>query len=216
MKNLRKYKRKKTDIDVKFMDKTQSTGKMVDASREGSLVIVSDKLKPINAFVTFTIELEQGKSIKLVGKVIRHTKIDNKDAMGVEFLELGSQDLTHWLDLLEKTPQDDQAIMVRAINQDSPQNPYPSFTLRFQSMDKLNNFFPSPITAPFYFSTSVEIPQDDMINIVLVHPEREDIFEFVAIVIRYGPHPQKKNRKGLYCIIDDTSEEFQASLKRFL
>jgi len=216
MKNLRKFPRFYTNISITFLDRSSAQGVMVDASREGSLVIISSKLKPINAYVSFEVSLPDELPIKIVGKVIRHTKIQNKDAMGIQFLELASQDLTKWLQFLGKVKEDQEAIPIKTVDEESVKNDYPAFTLRFKSRGKLKQFFPFPLTEMMYFSSSISFEKGEKINITLVHPDDERLLHFVGVVQKYDFHPNKEEKKGLYCTFEHMDESLKKKIEDFV
>lgn len=227
MKDLRKYPRFTTNLEVQFLDRSEAKGTMIDASREGALIILSSKLKAVNSFISFSVFLpkkddfdEEGnpliEKIKMIAKVVHHTKYKGDDAMGIQFLELESKDLSKWLSLLGKIKEDQEVLTLRTIDESEPPHDYAGFTIRFKSRSKLKNFFPKKLSEPLFISTKVEKNIGDMVQITLIHPETEDLLHFLAVVEGFGIHPEKPNKTALFCKFFKLTPKLKQAIENFV
>jgi hypothetical protein len=220
-KELRKYRRFHTDIDITMQDRSQAKGKMVDVSREGCLIILPKGLKPINSFITLKAYLGKKdlEGVKIVGKVVHHTKYQNQDAMGIELLELAVEDLHRWLNFLGSSQQEQDAMPLKVLKTQDESvkvTPYPSFTLRFKNLEKLRAFFPDDIRDPIFVNTPIEKKIGETLELTIVHPEQEKILQILVTVSKRGQHPVRTHKTGLFCLLDDPSDKTKEEIDAFL
>lgn len=221
MKELRKYRRFRTDIHIVMQDRSQAKGKIVDVSREGCLIVLPTGLKPKNSYITLKAFLTETNvnGIKIVGKVVHHTKYKNQDAMGIELLELAAEDLNVWLDFLGGSLKEQEAMPLKVLkkNQDStPSQSYPSFTLRFKNAEKLRGFFPEDIRDPVFVNTPIEKKVGQKLELTILHPDHDQILQFLVIVSKYGQHPVQTHKTGLFCLLDNTTQHMKKKIDEFL
>jgi|GEM_PF-5367945 len=217
MVNQRKYPRVPTHAKVSFSDRSKASGMMMDASREGALVTLdNNSLKPINAFVSFMVDLADQSTIKIIGKVVRHTLHDSKRAMGIAFLGLNPEDQKDWADFIEANKESTDIIPIRALDTVKPEDEaIPSYTLRFRSSDRLGVFLEKSIDELIYFTTKKPYTSGQLINLKIAHPEKTDFLSILVSVVRWGPHPSNDGKNGLYCKVEGPDSELQNRIKAF-
>ncbi|MEZ4819743.1 MAG: hypothetical protein R3A45_07560 [Bdellovibrionota bacterium] len=183
---------------------------------KGALVSIESKIKPVNAYVSFNVLLSTIDSIKIVGKVVRHTQHQGKDAMGIAILELSSKDLSNWLNFLGGIREDGEAIPIRTTDQNTLKNKNPNFTIKFLTRAKLKQFFPSSLRDEFYFTTTRAMNPGQEINLTLLHPDNDNLLHLLIVVQRYGDHPTKKGKQGLYCKFVEPNLELKQNIQNFV
>jgi hypothetical protein len=152
-------KRYATQIPVEFMDKTKAKGTLINLSRDGMLV-VAKKLKPLNSFVRLKVNVPGvARGIEINGKVVRHTMVNEENAMGIRFLEMDAADRDSWMKHISSLTQSsfsmalmEQSIMdERSISVEPFDGKESTFILKFKSLQRMEDFFPQDWKSEDFF-----------------------------------------------------------------
>lgn len=238
-KEQRRYpKRYSTQVPVEFLDKTKAKGTLINLSRDGILV-TSKKVKSVNSFVRLIVFLPGiEKGVTINGKIVRHTTVNDMTAMGIQFLEMDAANRDQWLNYLSTFSRNIKAssavdmvinqeknINISVDNEEDEKNvnidPFQTkesqFILKFKSVKRLEEFFPQNWKdEDFFIRTNIKKDKGDRIVTRMVHPESQEELKLNAIVQKYGKHPLKVHKEGIFFKIVGYNSKIEAKIRKFL
>jgi hypothetical protein len=218
-------KRYATQIPVEFMDKTKAKGTLINLSRDGMLV-VAKKLKPLNSFVRLKVNVPGvARGIEINGKVVRHTMVNEENAMGIRFLEMDAADRDSWMKHISSLTQSsfsmalmEQSIMdERSISVEPFDGKESTFILKFKSLQRMEDFFPQDWKSEdFFIRTNIKKNKGDKVIIKLIHPVSNEELKLNVLVRKYGRHPLKVHKEGIFFNIIGYNSKIEAKIRKFL
>ncbi|MCB0327490.1 MAG: PilZ domain-containing protein [Bdellovibrionales bacterium] len=221
-KEKRRYpKRFAAQIPIEFLDRNRTKGHTVNVSRSGVLV-VTDPLKEENSFVRLRIDIPtEAAGITMNAKVTRHTKIEGVMACGIHFLKPDAKTLDLWIAYLNtlKNPNTvsiavDEPFERRSVERKPLVRKQATFTIRFKSEKKMQNFFPRDITEEgIFIATEVKKDVGERVKMAFIHPDTQQRFEIEAVIVHHDPQ-NDKDGMGMKFIFSGPEEK--RGLKRFI
>lgn len=226
-KEKRRYpKRYTTEVPVEFLDKSKTKGMLVNLSRDGILV-TAKKLKPINAFVRLNVLLPGSeKGVTINGKIVRHTVVNEVDAMGIQFLELDAAHRDVWLNYMSQFSRNAKIVLKNMVVDEreeksvivkQPEPKSSQFILRFKSAQRVEEFFPQDWkNEDFFIRTDIKKDKGDKVTITMVHPVSQEQLQIKAVVQKYDRHPVKADKEGLFFKIAVYDSTVESQIRKFL
>jgi hypothetical protein len=218
-------KRYMTQIPVEFLDKARAKGTLINLSRDGILV-TANKLKPVNSFVRLVVFIPgHDVGVEINGKVVRHTIVNEINAMGIHFLEMNPGDRDHWIKHISELTQSahslsmmEQALIEeRSINIEPFKGNESTFIVRFKSVTRMEDFFPQDWKSEdFFIRTNIKKAKGDKVIIKLIHPETNEELKLNVFVQKYGRHPLKVHKEGIFFNIVGYNSKIEAKIRKFL
>lgn len=225
-KEQRRYpKRFTTQVPVEVLDKYRTKGTLINLSRDGILVTIK-KLKPVNSFIRLNVSIPGVPNpVEINGKVVRHTIVNEVHAMGIRFLEMNPSDRDYWIKWISTFTQNSYSLSLMEqsiINERSIQiEPFrgteSTFIVKFKSVTRMEDFFPQDWkNEDFFIRTNIQKKKGDRVILKLIHPESKEELKLNVIVQKYGRHPFKVHKEGLFFKIADYSTKIEAKIAKFL
>lgn len=218
-------KRYATQIPIEFMDKTKAKGTLINLSRDGILV-TSKKLKPVNSFVRLLAFIPgMAAGVEINGKVVRHTMVNETNAMGIRFLEMNAADRDAWMKHISNLTQSSYSLSLmeqsiideKSINIEPFKGNESTFIVRFKSVQRMEDFFPQDWKSEdFFIRTNIQKKKDDKVIIKLIHPGTNEELKLNVLVRKYGRHPQKVHKEGIFFNIIGYNSKIEAKIRKFL
>jgi hypothetical protein len=223
--NRRYPKRYNTQVPVEFLDKTKAKGVLMNLSRDGMLV-TAKKLKAVNSFVRLTVKLPGTiDGIMVNGKVVRHTVVNEENAMGIQFLEMDAHNRDVWLNFISNFTRNaqtmlDEMVLHRDKSQEIEstfQGNESTFMVKFKTVNKMEAFFPQDWkNEDFFIRTTIQKNRNDRVILRLFHPDTNDELKLNVVVQKYGRHPIKIYKEGLFFKIAGYNSKIEAKIRRFI
>jgi hypothetical protein len=218
-------KRYATQIPIEFLDKARAKGTLINLSRDGILV-TSKKLKPVNSFVRLVAFIPGlGTGVEINGKVVRHTVVNEVNAMGIRFLEMNANDRDHWMKHISQLTQSSYSLSMmeqsiideRSINVEPFKGNESTFVVRFKSVQRMEDFFPQDWKSEdFFIRTNIKKEKGEKVIIKLIHPETQEELKLNVLVQKYSRHPLKVHKEGIFFNIVGYNSKIEAKIRKFL
>ncbi len=225
-KEQRRYpKRYATQVPVEVLDKNRTKGTLINLSRDGILV-TTKKPKPMNSFIRLKVQIPGVPAgVEINGKVVRHTIVNEASAMGIRFLDMNPQDRDHWMHWIATFTQNSYSMSLmeqsilneRSIHIEPFQGNESTFIVKFKSVTRMEDFFPQDWkNEDFFIRTNIQKKKGDKVIIKMVHPETDEELKLNVIVQKYGRHPLKVHKEGLFFKIAGYNTKLEAKIAKFL
>jgi c-di-GMP-binding flagellar brake protein YcgR len=205
------------ELRVEILDKTPFETKTVNISQNGVLLLASHS-REVNDFVRLRIFLPPHfQSIEILGRVANQNKKNEKETLGIHFIELDSQERNQWLEYVSKVESLTEALKAESsathtlAERRKTGRTAEVFVVRFKEGKKFEEFITKNMgTGGMFLSTPISKSLGEKVQVVIVHPVTDRTFEMEAEIVRVEGDSTSQKRMGMalhFLGMDETKEK---------